>query len=262
MNMNFLFCINNKYCDVIKIVMHSICMNNFGSHCFYFIYADISEFNQQKIFNYAQSLRCSVVFRKFSKDITELPINGNNWSIEVYFRLFACYLLHDVDKVLYLDGDVICNGNLTELYQMNDTLCAVENDDQSACRRLDLSTKYYNAGVLMMNLKKMRRMYTEEIIQTELFRLKNKLRFQDQDFINVKYGHVIKPVSKKYNYMISVAEVNKNYSKELSPILIHYVMEKPWNIKFPYKTDFPYFKSMWKCKKRLLGGGDKTLYFT
>ena len=226
--MNFLFCINNKYCDVIKPVIYSILEHNSGNHCFYFIYADVSDYNQQKIISYTESLGCLAVFRKFDKDIRCLPINGNNWSVEVYFRLFACYLLHDVDKVLYLDGDIICTGGLTELYQMNDILCAVENDDQSACCRLNLpkGQRYYNAGVLMMNLQKMRDLYSEDAILTDLFELKDRLLFQDQDFINVKYGGVIRSVSKVYNYMISVAEVNQNYSKESSPILIHYVMPK------------------------------------
>ena len=251
--MNFLFCINNKYCDVIKPVIYSILEHNSGNHCFYFIYADVSDYNQQKIISYTESLGCLAVFRKFDKDIRCLPINGNNWSVEVYFRLFACYLLHDVDKVLYLDGDIICTGGLTELYQMNDILCAVENDDQSACCRLNLpkGQRYYNAGVLMMNLQKMRDLYSEDAILTDLFELKDRLLFQDQDFINVKYGGVIRSVSKVYNYMISVAEVNQNYSKESSPILIHYVMEKPWNVKFPYKTDYPYIKLMWRLGRKM-----------
>ena len=251
--MNFLFCINNKYCDVIKPVIYSILEHNSGNHCFYFIYADVSDYNQQKIISYTESLGCLAVFRKFDKDIRCLPINGNNWSVEVYFRLFACYLLHDVDKVLYLDGDIICTGGATGLYQMNDILCAVENDDQSACCRLNLpkGQRYYNAGVLMMNLQKMRDLYSEDAILTDLFELKDRLLFQDQDFINVKYGGVIRSVSKVYNYMISVAEVNQNYSKESSPILIHYVMEKPWKIKFPYKTDYPYFKLMWRLGRKM-----------
>ena len=238
---------------MIKPVIYSILEHNSGNHCFYFIYADVSDYNQQKIISYTESLGCLAVFRKFDKDIRCLPINGNNWSVEVYFRLFACYLLHDVDKVLYLDGDIICTGGLTELYQMNDILCAVENDDQSACCRLNLpkGQRYYNAGVLMMNLQKMRDLYSEDAILTDLFELKDRLLFQDQDFINVKYGGVIRSVSKVYNYMISVAEVNQNYSKESSPILIHYVMEKPWNVKFPYKTDYPYFKLMWRLGRKM-----------
>ena len=72
--MNFLFCINNKYCDVIKPVIYSILEHNSGNHCFYFIYADVSDYNQQKIISYTESLGCLAVFRKFDKDIRCLPI--------------------------------------------------------------------------------------------------------------------------------------------------------------------------------------------
>ena len=29
------------------------------------------------------------------------------------------------------------------------------------------------------------------------------------------------------------------------------VMEKPWNVKFPYKTDYPYFKLMWRLGRKM-----------
>ena len=90
--------------------------------------------------------------------------------------------------------------------------------------------------------------------------MKEKLIFPDQDFLNIKYREIIIPIPKVYNYMISVAEINPNYIKENRPILIHYVMEKPWSIKFPYKTDHPYFKCLWQHNQRMKV--IKTLDFT
>lgn len=86
--------------------------------------------------------------------------------------------------------------------------------------------------------------------------LKNQFKHIHFDYAISTFYHpwastVLRSVSKVYNYMISVAEVNQNYSKESSPILIHYVMEKPWNVKFPYKTDYPYFKLMWRLGRKM-----------
>ena len=91
----------------------------------------------------------------------------------------------------------------------------------------------------------------ENNLLNEIFSLKEKLIFPDQDFLNIKYREIIIPIPKVYNYMISVAEINPNYIKENRPILIHYVMEKPWSIKFPYKTDHPYFKCLWQHNQRM-----------
>lgn len=81
--------------------------------------------------------------------------------------------------------------------------------------------------------------------------MKTREKFQPVTDGRNEIFEVLRSVSKVYNYMISVAEVNQNYSKESSPILIHYVMEKPWNVKFPYKTDYPYFKLMWRLGRKM-----------
>ena len=53
--MNFLFCINNQYCDTIKVLIHSLVTHNQGKHHFYFIYNNISEKNKQILIDYTHS---------------------------------------------------------------------------------------------------------------------------------------------------------------------------------------------------------------
>lgn len=156
--MNFLFCINNQYCDTIKVLIHSLVTHNQGKHHFYFIYNNISEKNKQILIDYTHSKKGggqAISFHQFNRNINDLPINGQNWSIEIYFRLFACYILKDVEKILYLDGDVICTGDLSELYNIPCTIAAVKNDNQYACKRLSTEgvTTYYNSGVLLLEFK-------------------------------------------------------------------------------------------------------------
>ena len=50
----------------------------------------------------------------------------------------------------------------------------------------------------------------ENNLLNEIFSLKEKLIFPDQDFLNIKYREIIIPIPKVYNYMISVAEINPN----------------------------------------------------
>lgn len=148
--------------------------------------------------------------------------------------------------------ELTCTGNLSELYKYPCIIAAVENDNQDACKRLSTEgiTTYFNSGVLLLNLKQLREMDDENSLLNEIFSLKEKLIFPDQDFLNIKYKKVISPIPKIYNYMISVAEINPNYMREEKPILVHYVMEKPWSIKFPYKTDNLYFKLLWHLNKK------------
>lgn len=250
--MNFLFCINNQYCETIKVLIYSLITHNPGYHHFYFIHSNLQLKNQKELTNYTRKLGHSISFYKFNKNINTLPVNGKNWSIEIYFRLFACYIPKDVDKIIYLDGDIICTGSLSELYNTSCIIAAVKNDNQDACKRLSAEgvTTYFNSGVLLLNLKLLREMDDEKNLLNEIFFMKEKLIFPDQDFLNIKYKDVISSIPKIYNYMISVAEINPNYMREDEPILVHYVMEKPWNIKFPYKTDNLYFKQLWHLNQK------------
>ena len=252
--MNILFCIDNNYISQIILAMGSIHFHNSGNQQFFFIYSNISSSNQDLIRKYAIKIGLKEpIFIRFKSDkIDILPINGQNWSKEIYYRLFAPYIIN-VDKILYLDGDVICTGDLHALYSLDCTMAAAKNDDQSACQRLNLPQEqpYFNSGVLLLNLKKIRSLFSKEDILQDLIYYKDILSFPDQDFINIKFGKDIRPIPKKFNYMISVAEINPSYSKEKSPVLIHYVMEKPWRIKFPYKTDIPYFKQLSHSNKYL-----------
>lgn len=239
--MNILFTINDQYINHIELLIKSIINNNEGKHTFYFIYKQISNHNQNRLNSYCKKHNSNIYFKYFDDNcIAELPVNGNNWSIEIYYRLFACYILENVDKILYLDGDTLCVGNLSGLYNMDGVICACLNDNQEATERLHIK-KYYNSGVLVMNLRKMRILYSREHLCWMLKENKSLLKFPDQDFINIIYKNYIQEFPNKYNYMISVAEINHNY-KKTDFLLIHYVLEKPWNIKFPYLSDTPYLR--------------------
>jgi hypothetical protein len=86
--------------------MFSIYKNMGGGHTFYFIHKDISVENQRAIISYAKKqCQSNAVFVCFTDpQVSQLPLQGS-WSEEIYFRLFAPYLLPDINKVLYLDGD-------------------------------------------------------------------------------------------------------------------------------------------------------------
>ena len=255
--MNILFTINHSYVKQIMLVMRSISINNHGKHTFWFIYKELSRPEQEKIGNYAKTYcdDSEVNFIEFDrKELRDLPLHGKSWSIEIFFRLFAPYLL-PIDKVLYLDGDVVVNGNLEKLYntpfEQDKYFCCVANDIMDCHNdrlRLPKTNIYINSGILLMNLRDLRRIPEEEIVFC-LIKNRDRFKFPDQDYINCIFKDNKQIVDNSFNYMISVAEINPNYQKSSDIRICHYVMEKPWNIKFPYKTDWLYFKYLAKDGK-------------
>lgn len=248
--MDFLFTINSSYVEQIKVLIKSICVNNVGIHKFWFIHNDLTEASQNSIKDYVKMLskNHSAEFIAFDRpEMLKLPLHGLTWSIEIYFRLFAPYLL-PIDKVLYLDGDVIVNGDLTDFYSKDmegQTFyrCVANDiiDSHNARLNLPKDNTYINSGVLLLDLKKMREIPVEDTIRL-LWENKERFKFPDQDYINCIYQDQKELVDNRYNYMISVAEINSSYQRQNDIRICHYVMEKPWNIKFPYKTDGLYFK--------------------
>lgn len=56
-----------------------------------------------------------VIYLVDSLQLRSLP-STKNWSYATYFRfIIADYFVEKVDKILYLDADIVCNNSLQEL---------------------------------------------------------------------------------------------------------------------------------------------------
>ncbi len=136
-------------------------------------------------------------------------------SIEMYYRLLAHrFLPENIERVLYLDPDILVINSLEDLYQID-----FEEKLIAAClheapliqsfnsARLSLTSEeeireYYNSGVLMMNLAAIREEPRDnEIIKYAEETTKLGSIMPDQDLLNVVFKDDIKPLPEiKYNY--------------------------------------------------------------
>ena len=76
-------------------------------------------------------------------------------TLPTYFRFKLPDLLKNLDKVLYLDCDVIVRTSLKELYEIpfedNAVLMIKDVESKKEAKRLDIKN-YFNAGVMLINL--------------------------------------------------------------------------------------------------------------
>lgn len=122
-------------------------------------------------------------------------------------KFFLPEILPSVDKVLYIDSDVLVQESLEPLYATNiqTYYAAVVRDTLSVLGReymqsVGINNQYYfNSGVLLLNLQKMR----EDNISQKLviFRTQKEQNFMDQDAFNGVIGHQVRYVSYKYNFL-------------------------------------------------------------
>jgi lipopolysaccharide biosynthesis glycosyltransferase len=108
----------------------------------------------------------SLVFRQFSPPAGQLlPLNPQaHYTIDTYSRLWVeTFFGEDVDRVLYLDGDVVVVGGIAELWNSDlegNLLATVDipGSDRGVTRlSMHIEDGYFNAGVLLIDLDQWRK---------------------------------------------------------------------------------------------------------
>ena len=163
-------------------------------------------------------------------------------------RLILPELLPELDRVLYLDCDIIVRQDLARLWKETELgenyLAAIYEapSEQQAERFRALGcdpNRYFNSGFLLMNLAQMRAESVSEKL-LEACRVPY-LEFPDQDALNqVCQGRVL-PLSPLYNSIRTFfipkykPDFVRQYGEELwdkvqREATIHYTGGKPWNL--------------------------------
>lgn len=249
------FGLDKKYILPAFVVIASILEHSNELYQFYFITAeDISE----KVEEFTLALQTkynnfNIFVKNVNIDLFEnVKIYNHHLSIAAYFRLLIPNILCKSDKCIYLDCDILVNGDLAELFQVdleNNYLAGVKDchiiekgiKREAHQKLLGLLSmdKYVNSGVLVMNLKKMR---DNNIVGLFLEQMKEENWFEDQDVLNRCCYPDIKILPLRYNLFHFYTDKNIHFLYSLEyergdfnfdkPFIIHMGgIWKPWNSK-------------------------------
>ncbi|MFG2050664.1 glycosyltransferase family 8 protein [Micromonospora sp. NPDC048935] len=188
-------------------------------------------------------------------ELDELPLSSwrmmsSRISNAAYYRLLLPDLVPDsVDRMLWLDSDVMCTGDLTELWQtdLEGALLGAAVDIGSptvgaatgipgldpTVGRLTKRSDYFNSGVLLMDLPRCR---AAELSTRSLDYIRTnagKLRFAVQDAMNVAVDDRWLRLDPRWNDMDFF-----RFEQELGAVdetrIIHFAgKKKPWQESFP-----------------------------
>ena len=200
------------------------------------------------------SIRFTDVSRKIEPFAKMLNLR-DYYTASIYFRIFIPAMFPEYDKAVYLDSDIVVLDDIAKLYQtdLKSKMLAAVSDDVIASRPefIDYAElgcgikhkKYFNSGVMLMNLKLMR----EADVEGRFSHLLNTYHFNtvcpDQDYLNVICKDKVFYLDKGWNKM----SIDRNYDGV--PKIIHYNMfNKPWQYdgifygeyfwEYARKTDF------------------------
>ena len=219
---NILLNVDDNYKTYSKVVMRSILAHTKSDVCFYIIGGKSDEF---KDFNAVCLNNPDISLLTHTNQMAYITMTAT-------YRLFAPFILKDIDKVIYLDCDLVVLDDIEKLWQYEPKYIAGVPDPmyKKQARKNNLEHLYINTGVLVMNLKNLRKIdWLERIKATQNG---YNLSLLDQDIINIALNKDIEHLPLKWNVYAKIYPETTYGMIEArnNPSIIHWCgKEKAWN---------------------------------
>lgn len=190
-----------------------------------------------------------------------IPSDQTRFSIAMFYRFFIWQVLPaDIEKIIYLDSDLIVNLDINKLWQIEFTneplgvvtemLNGVDPERASLCCRdgFIVPENYFNSGVLLMNLAILRG-EEETLLEGIKFRKEHpEYKLYDQEILNycfstrtlklpMEFNCLVKDTRKSgdltlkkriYHYAGGKFGLGLDISDEFNRLWLRYFMKTPW----------------------------------
>lgn len=247
--LNILVTLNSNYIKPLKVMLYSLFTNNKGEEfSIYLMHSSLTKDELDDLNRYMDSHRQKLIVININDyHFKNAPVLFH-YTKEMYYRLLAHkFLPQSLDKILYLDPDILVINQVGELYNTDiggylyaaayHDLIAIKGINRLRLIPYDIDA-YYNSGVLLMNLELHRQQVDEQSIYDFVENNRSKLIMPDQDIINAMYAKKIKSLDEKlYNYDVRYYNYNKiktdgMYDMEhimMNTVILHFCgKKKPW----------------------------------
>ena len=267
--------LNDNYIYIIMVSITSILLNSNNNTFIQFhllIGNDVKIENQNKITSLKRlNHNSNFTFYNVGNIFNGWKIKRERITIATFYRSIVGELIKNVDKIIYLDGDTLTYGDLSEMYQLN-----MHNLYFRGIRELTSSkyvgeeidkSKFICAGVMLINLKLIREDHLFDTFKNYYLKFYNKkIYYDDQYIINALFINKINFLPPKFGIWFMTQQYIKKYEslKPLiysrndlinannKPIIRHlwgitkegfFLTRKPWNLKknCQIKKDWKYY---------------------
>ena len=236
------FAVDDGYIPFLAVTLQSLVENSSSSNQYSIkiLHTNVNEENKRKISKYQRenidiefvNLNCYV------EKVKDKLFTRDYYTNTTYFRLFIPELYPQYEKALYLDSDTVVLADIAELYNTdigeNLVAAAQEGVIQNIKVYQDYVEKvvgvasykrFFNAGVLLMNLNELRRFQFQEKILYLLSTVKYSV-IQDEDYLNRMCKGRVKFVDSTWNKM--PIDIDNVKIEDIKLIHFNYVY-KPWH---------------------------------
>ena len=208
--LNLVLITDNKYSYQTMIALTSIIMNkNKDSQYKIFVLANALHQENKDLIKSCEAEKTQIEIIDCENYINQFKevIQSRHVTYTALLKFYLPEIFKDLDKILYMDSDVIVQGDLNDFYNTDITgyysTCTIDiqNYKIKHLKRIKhCGKRYFNSGVLLLNLDLLRK----ENVSQKL--VENKLEypdtgFMDQDTFNMVFVDKVKYISYKYNFL-------------------------------------------------------------
>lgn len=213
-SLNLVLAADDRYAQHLGVTLVSIAENYRGSRrLFFHIFDDhIGAVNKARLNLIGEQLAknktadIKIIFYNISVNLLADCPEVNHLSRATYARLLAPELLPlDIDKIIYLDADIVALGNIAELYDQDLSGCslgAVSDVMAEEILRIYFYpglVGYFNAGVLLISLNAWRQKRIKERSWQFINQHFPDLIRSDQDVLNCLFKDDWKLLDSRFN---------------------------------------------------------------
>lgn len=246
---NLVLAADDNYAQHLGVTLISVIENYKDARILFFHILDygISDKNKQNLEIIGKQNRVELIFYKITEDLLANCPKVNHLSRAAYARLLISELLpFDINKVLYLDCDIVVLGNIAELYDQDlgsFSLGAVEDIMAKEILQIYFQTgltNYFNSGVLLINLDSWRSKNIKnrawEFIESHY----NDIIRADQDVLNCLFKNDWQLLDQRFN--VDLKRSGFKAMPKPDTLVLHYSDRlKPWYYIFPGASGCYYF---------------------
>jgi len=258
---NILYCFDENYNTQAITSMYSLLENTTKKLNFHIIHKNPGSFEKLlELVSNDESFNNAFLYKFENTDYNFPNVKNSHVSEATYYRMFISdYIPDEFGDILYVDPDVICINPFNEtIDEINKELILrklligvrtehLRNDQNNEMfKRLSVNNKYFNAGVMLINLK----LWKENDFKNKLLKksklIEDMIKFWDQDVmnseINGKYLEIPQQLNQHpFEFPGSVVYYQKN------TIFLHYSgKNKPWTKKGFPESNSIFYKDFYK----------------
>lgn len=297
-NMDIVFATSDLYSRPAMVTIKTLFENNINiaSINIHYIGNGLSKRNMDLLQKLAGEYNRKIVFYEMPGYLNDISGLLRTNAIAYTYCFFQDILPANIEKVLLLESDTIVTDSLEEFYNTDIAgyyLAATDDLQSKYCKEkigIKPTTPYFNSGVMLINLTKMRKDHISDEIKQVIKSGKAKFLYEVQDEMNYLLAEKVKILPPKFNCTTAIflfgyddmkhyrwpstCCTREEYEEARNhPVVVHFtknqiIQSRPWikGCTHPYNSYYLMYKfdspasdmELWEANRNII---NKIAYF-